>query len=211
MKKSDAIWEELREHLPFSLAVSLLAGVLVAIFYSIGKVPSEELFEILHPAHVLISAVATSAIYWRYHNSAEDSRLSVGVKAVLVGIVGAILIGSLSDIVFPWLAGNLFSLKTVFHLPIIEEPLLILGVAFFGSVVGMHWKYFDVAHSLHVFLSVFASLFYLLAFSIALNVWGILMISGLVFLCVYVPCCISDIVFPLLFIDKPCKSCGHWH
>ena len=70
---------------------------------------------------------------------------------------------------------------------------------------------FDVFHHLHVFLSIFASLFYLLAFSLEMNVAVMLLISVLVFLVVYIPCCISDIIFPILFIKKPCKNCGHWH
>ena len=203
MKKNDVILKELGEHLPFTLTVSLLAGVLVAIFYNLGKLPSEELFEIMHPAHVLVSAAATSTIYWRYNKSFW--------KVVLVGMSGAILIGSLSDILFPFLAGRMLSLETALHLPILEEPILILGVAIFGAVMGMYWDFFKVSHSLHVFLSVFASLFYLLAFSIDMSTGVILLISGLVFLVVYIPCCISDIVFPLFFIKKPCKERGNWH
>ena len=215
MRKSDAIWKELKHHLPFTLVLSLLAGVLVAVFYLIGSVPSRELFEVLHPAHVLVSAVATSAIYWKYKKSVVGGRWSVvggeATKAILVGVSGAVLIGSLSDVLFPFLAGQLFSLETIFHLPLVEEPGLILGVALFGAFVGMYWDLFRVSHSLHVFLSVFASLFYLLAFSVEMSAVAVLLISGLVFLVVYIPCCISDIVFPLFFINEPCEGCGHWH
>jgi hypothetical protein len=229
MKKSDAVLSELKEHLPFTLAVSLVTGLLVAIFYSMGRIPSEALFEIMHPAHVLFSAIATSAIYWKYrgpeggrrkavldgHDSGEPEggrrKADSWIKTILVGVSGAILIGSLSDVVFPFLAGNLFSLHTHFHLPILEEPVLILGVAFFGSILGMYSDLFKTSHLLHVSLSVFASLFYLLAFSIEMSALGVLLISGLVFLTVYIPCCISDIVFPLLFLDKPCRTCGHFH
>jgi len=202
-EKSAAILRELKYHLPFTLTASLAAGILVAIFYLFGRVPSEELFEIAHPAHVLVSAIATSAIYWKYRKSV--------LKTILVGVSGAILVGSLSDVVFPFLAGNLFSLHTHFHLPIVENPFLILSVAFFGAILGIYSNLFRVGHMLHVFLSIFASLFYLLAFSIEMSVIAVLMISGLVFLTVYIPCCISDIVFPLFFIKKPCKDCGHWH
>jgi len=202
-KKSDTIFRELKHHLPFTLIASLTAGVIVAILYSLGHVPSEELFEIAHPAHVLVSAVATSAIYWKYRKSV--------FKTILVGAGGAILVGSLSDVVFPFLAGNLFSLHTHFHLPVVENPFLILGIAFLGATLGMYFNLFKVSHMLHVFLSIFASLFYLLAFSIEMSVIAILMVSGLVFLTVYIPCCISDIIFPLFFIKKPCKDCGHWH
>ena len=196
-KKSSIILGELKNHLPFTLTSSLTAGVLVAILYLVNRTyfvgVVSGLFEFMHPAHVLVSAMATSAIYWRYKKSI--------VKTVLIGVVGAILIGSLSDVLFPWAAGNLFSLHTHFHLPIIEKPILIIGVALIGSVVGIYGS-FKVSHSIHVFLSIFASLFYLLAFSIEVSALAILLISLLVFLAVYIPCCISDIVFPLLFVRK---------
>lgn len=206
-KRSDTILQELKEHLPFTLGASLTAGALIAIFYSVNKSYFIEivsgLFEIMHPAHILVSAIATSAIYWKYNKSA--------IKVILIGITGAILIGSLSDVLFPWLAGNIFSLKTTFHLPIIENPILIIGIALIGSIIGMYWNIFKITHSLHVFLSIFASLFYLLAFSIEMGISAILLTSILVFFAVYIPCCISDIVFPIFFIKKPCEDCGHWH
>jgi len=194
---------ELKHHAPFTLTASFAAGILVAIFYLMGRVPSEELFEIMHPAHVLVSAIATSAIYWKYNKSVW--------KSIFVGAIGAILVGSLSDVIFPFLAGNLFSLHTHFHLPIIEKPFLILSVALFGAVLGMYGNLFRATHMLHVFLSIFASLFYLLAFSIEMSFGAVMLVSGLVFLVVYIPCCISDIVFPLFFIKKPCVKCEHWH
>lgn len=218
-KKTDTILQELKHHLPFTLTASLSAGVLVAILYLINREyfigVVSGLFEIMHPAHVLVSAMATATIYWKYKKSVVGSRwLVVGEawgKTILIGIVGAISIGSLSDIIFPWLTGNLFSLHTHFHLPIIEEPILIVGVALAGSVAGIYLGMFRFSHSVHVFLSIFASLFYLLAFSIEMSVFAVLLISLLVFLSVYIPCCISDIVFPIFFIKKPCKKCGHWH
>jgi hypothetical protein len=193
-RKSVRILRELKHHLPFTLIASLAAGILVSIFYLVGRVPSEKLFEIVHPTHVLVSALATSALYWRYEKSVW--------KTILVGVSGAIFTGSLSDVLLPFLAGNLFSLHTHFHLPIFEEPVLILSIAFFGATIGMYRDFFEASHSLHVFLSVFASLFYLLAFSIEMSVLSVSLISFLVFLCVYIPCCVSDIVFPLLF----CKN-----
>ncbi|MCK5449974.1 hypothetical protein KAI32_03855, partial [Candidatus Pacearchaeota archaeon] len=185
-KKDYTILRELKNHLPFTLISSLMAGILVATFYSIDKtyflaiIPT--LFEFIHPAHVLVSAMATSAIYWKYKKSL--------IKTVLVGITGAILIGSLSDVFFPWATGNLFSLHTHFHLPIITNPILIISVALIGSLAGIYCM-FRVSHSIHVFLSIFASLFYILAFSVEVNILTILLISLLVFLAVYIPCCIS--------------------
>jgi len=130
---------------------------------------------------------------------------------VIVGVVGAIVIGTLSDVLLPWVGGNLFLLGTGFHLPIFESPLLILGVGVAGALFGIYVGMFRVTHLLHVLLSVFASLFYLLAFSGVMSVWVVLGISFIVFLVVYIPCCISDIVFPILFIREPCKDCGYYH
>jgi len=205
-KKRDTLVKELKRHLPFTLVASLAAGILVAIFFLFDLFSVDFVlgtFDILHPAHVLVSAAATAAIFYKYERSIFES--------ILIGIVGAILIGSLSDVLLPWISGNLFFLETHFHLPLVEEPLMIFSVALIGSVIGVSTRLFRVPHTLHVFLSVFASLFYLLAFSNVVNVGVILLISAIVFLAVFIPCCISDIVFPLLFIRKPCKDCGHWH
>ncbi len=205
-KRGDTIWKELKHHLPFTLVVSLIAGILVALAFIFNWTSSGFLlgsFETIHPLHVLVSAAATASIYRKYKKSI--------LGAIGVGVVGAILIGSISDVLLPWVAGNLLSLETVFHLPVVEYPFLILGSAIVGALFGIYVGLFKLNHSLHVFFSVFASLLYLLAFSSVMNVWLVLGISLVVFLVVYVPCCISDIVFPILFIKKPCKDCGHWH
>ncbi len=195
--KENIIIRELKEHWPFSLGASLVAGLLIILISFLGGdiIPLVgNLFEIFHPAHVLFSAAATSAIYYKYRKSV--------IGAIFVGVIGAIFIGSLSDVFLPWIAGNIFSLQTSFHLPIFESPLKILAVGLIGALVGIYAGLFKLNHSLHVFLSVFASLFYLLAFSVALNTWKIIAMSLIVFFAVYLPCCISDIVFPLWFVKK---------
>ena len=195
-KGANIIAGELKEHWPLALGASLIAVILVVIISLFGGTLDivKNMFEIFHPAHVLVSAAATSAIFYKYRKSI--------VGGIFVGVVGAILIGSLSDVLLPWVFGNLFSLETIFHLPIFEEPLSILAVGIIGALAGIYLGMFKLNHSLHVFLSVFASLFYLLAFSIALNICVILAISSVVFLVVYIPCCIIDIVFPLWFVKK---------
>ena len=194
--EKNLIIRELEEHWPLALVASLIAAAIVILISSFGGALDlvKNMFEIFHPAHVLVSAAATSAIYYKYRKSVFGG--------VIIGVIGAILIGSLSDVLLPWIAGNIFSLQTTFHLPIFEEPLQILAVGIIGALAGIYLGFFRVSHSLHVFLSVFASLFYLLAFSVALNTWMILSISLIVFLAVYLPCCISDIVFPLWFVKK---------
>jgi hypothetical protein len=204
--RGDTVLKELRAHLPFTLVVSLLAGVLVGVIFLVDFGMDGlfgGMFEVIHPLHILVSAAASAAIFRKYKKSV--------VGAGLIGILGAILIGSISDVLLPWVAGNLFSLETVFHLPVLESPVLILGSAVVGSLVGIYVGLFRLNHSLHVFFSVVASLFYLLAFSSSVSALVVLGLALVVFLVVYVPCCVSDIVFPILFIKKPCKDCGHWH
>ena len=206
MKRLKVIKEELKHHLPLTLSISFIAGFLILFLSLAGQEYIsfiENLFNVIHPAHILVSAAATSFIYYKYKKSLSLS--------ILVGVVGAILVGTLSDVLFPWIFGNLFLLKTSFHLPVFEDPLLIIGMGILGSFMGIYIGGFKFSHSTHVFLSVFASLFYLLAFSITINIWAVIATSIIVFLVVFIPCCISDIVFPILFIDKPCKECGHWH
>ena len=204
--KWKTILHELKHHLPFTLGASLVAGGLIALIFVFGLESSgffAKGFEFAHPIHVLVSAAATSAIYFKYKKSFLGS--------FLVGVFGAILVGSVSDIILPWLAGNLIFLQTSFHLPILENPILILGAGVVGSVMGIRFGMFKINHSLHIFLSIAASLFYLLAFSSAVSLWVILLVSLIVFLTVYIPCCVSDIVLPLMFIRKPCHDCGYWH
>jgi len=164
----------------------------------------------VHPLHVLVSAAATAGIFIKYKpgfaRSGCGGMRAWGyrkvLEAVFVGVVGAILIGSISDVLLPFLAGSIFSLGTVFHLPVFENPVLILGSAVVGSLFGLCFGLFRLNHSLHVFLSVFASLFYLLAFSVEVSAWIVLGFSLIVFLFVLIPCCISDIVFPILFVNR---------
>lgn len=188
------ITKEIIKHSPFTLIASFLAVILVIILNIQQKNITETTFEILHPLHVLASAITTSAIYYKYKKNLTNT--------ILIGISGAILIGSLSDILLPFLGANLLNIDTHFHLPIIEEPLIILGVALLGAIIGIKTKITEFPHTMHVFLSIFASLFYILAFTTAITTVQLLIIGIIIFIAVLAPCCISDIVFPLLFLKK---------
>jgi hypothetical protein len=99
--KKGIIRKELKHHIPFTALATVIAILVVLVFLILKIDFSETLFEILHPAHVIFSAFATSAIFFRYKKSIT--------KALLVGITGAIIIGSLSDIIFPWLGATLLN------------------------------------------------------------------------------------------------------
>ena len=200
MKKIKGLFHELKHHLPFTAAATLIAIVVVLFvgYYARTSI-SENLFEILHPLHVLASSIVTAGIFYKYKPKF--------IPALLVGISGAIILGSLSDIIFPWLGGNLLNLKTSFHLPIIEEPFLILASALVGCFIGITTGKTKIPHFVHISLSVFASLFYLLAFSQQFNMIYFLGAFVIVFISVIVPCCISDILFPFFFLGEKIKHC----
>lgn len=158
------------------------------------------LFHLFHPAHMLFSAAATTAMFRRY-----DRAL---IKALFVGIFGAVVICGISDIVLPHVALLTMGYRLHAHICIIEHPMLVLPMAAMGVLLGMFASegvasstYFS--HSLHVFTSTMASIFYMVA-AIGQTAWFDQI--GVVFLCVVlavmVPCCLSDIVFPLLMTKK---------
>ena len=197
--KTREIIHELKHHLPFTAFATIIAIILVVLLqYLLQKQISENLFEIFHPLHIIASSIVTAGIFYKY-----KSKL---IPALLVGIAGSIILGSLSDIILPWLGGNLLGFGTSFHLLLIEKPVLILAVAIIGSSIGISTKITRMPHFIHVFLSVFASLFYLLAFSQIFNIFYFIASFLIVLISVILPCCISDILFPFFFLGKKLKG-----
>lgn len=197
-KLKKEIMIELKEHVPFTAIASFLAVLLTIILINFFKEPfllvSANLFEIFHPLHVIFSAFVTTAIYYKYKKSK--------IQAILIGITGAILIGTLSDVILPYFEASFLGIPTILHLPIIQEPLMIITSALIGSVFGLMMLQTHASHFMHVLLSVFASLFYILAYSSELTILYLLATIIIVFIAVIIPCCLSDIVYPVLFIKK---------
>lgn len=197
--KTKEFFHELKHHLPFTAFATLVAIIIVVLFqYLLQKQISENLFEIFHPLHVIASSIVTAGIFYKYKSKI--------IPALLIGITGSIIIGSLSDIILPWLGGNILGLGTSFHLLLIEKPVLILAVAIIGSSIGISAKTTKIPHFIHVFLSVFASLFYLLAFSPDFNLLYFIGTFLIVLISVIIPCCISDILFPFFFLKEKIKQ-----
>jgi len=198
---------ELLRHIPFT-AAGAVTGIIIMVIIVLGNVPasiSQTVFYTLHPIHIILSAMVTTAMYQRY------SRGKIWA-AILIGYTGSISIATLSDAVIPYLGGALLNIEIEFHIPFIETekfPLigmakwqLVNSAALAGIALG-YWKQVTrFPHYGHVLLSTWASLFYFTAFGIAQ--W--IPLLGFVFLflvlAVWIPCCLSDIVFPLLFTRK---------
>jgi len=190
------IAHELKEHAPFT-ALGALTGIIIMVIVVLGNVPSHvanTIFYTLHPLHVLLSALVTTAMYVRY------SKTKFWV-AILIGWTGSIGIATISDAIIPYLGGSLLNAQMEFHVPFIEEwwiNFLALG----GIAIG-YWKQTTkIPHFGHVLLSTWASLFYIVAFGQAEWIPLLPLIFLFLFLAVWLPCCLSDVVYPLLFLRK---------
>jgi hypothetical protein len=190
------IAEELKEHVPFT-ALGALTGIIIMAIVVLGNVPSHvshTTFYTLHPIHVLLSALVTTAMYIRYRKG------KVWVT-ILIGWTGSIGIATISDAMIPYLGGTLLHAQMEFHVPFIEE-WWINFLALAGVAIGYWRQTTRIPHFGHVLLSTWASLFYIAAFGIADWIPLLPFIFLFLFLAVWIPCCLSDIVYPLLFLRK---------
>ena len=211
MKRPNLIFDELRAHAPFT-ALGSLAGIALLLGLLRAGLPvasSARLFGILHPLHVLLSAQATIATFRRAGGA--------GFWRILaIGYLGGVGIGTLSDCLIPYLGEWMLGLPNPgFHLGFIEEWWLVNPLAFLGIALGAWSVKTRVPHSLHVLISTGASLFHVaMALGGMPSVAVLAGIAVFLFLSVWLPCCTSDIVFPLLFApnkDAVVGCCGHHH
>ena len=190
---------ELREHVPFTL-LGTAAGVgLVLIMMENGtpRAVSVSLFGALHPAHVFLSAIVTAGMY-RLHG---DGKI---IPLLLIGYFGSIGIGSFSDCLIPWIGEILLDLPNRgLHLGFIEKWWLVNPLALAGIAFACWRPATKFPHAGHVLLSTLASLFHItMALGSEVDPSTTVAIALFLFLAVWLPCCTSDIVFPLLFRKK---------
>lgn len=198
--------QELEKHLPYTI-LSVSVGIIIVGFitYFTSLSPnantitaSASLFHIFHPLHLLFSATATTSMFWRYERKFA--------KAVIIGFIGSVGICGLSDTVIPYISGFLLGTRMELHICIIQHPLLILPFVFFGIFTGLvvprTIESTIFSHTVHVLLSSMASILYLISFGLVnwINFIGMVFIYTLI--AVIIPCCTSDIIFPLLFVSS---------
>ena len=194
------IARELRHHAPFT-ALGAVTGIIiiVVIVYSdvlpqVTRI-SPTVFYTLHPLHVVLSAVVTTALYRKYTSGKIWA-------AVLVGYFGSIGIATLSDSVIPYLGEVLLDLPNRgIHVGFIEEWQIVNPAAILGIIIGL-WRPTTIfPHYGHVLISTWASLFHvIMALGETLSWSTYLVIFPFLFLAVWLPCCLSDVVFPLIFV-----------
>jgi len=210
------IWEELTHHLPFSVLSVSLGLIAVGLLTFFGQVSgagdispyTEDLFHLFHPAHMLFSALATTAMFWQH-----ERRF---LKAAFIGIVGSVGICGISDIILPYLAGWLLGARMHLHICIVQHPQMVLPFLAVGVLVGFiapgtleKQEGVIFSHSLHVFISSMASILYLVTFGVTEWVHRVGAVLVYMILAVVIPCCTSDIIFPLAFVrQNACRASG---
>jgi hypothetical protein len=190
---------ELKQHAPFTILGSL-SGVAIMAGLAMAAVPpsvSVWLFWGLHPLHVFLSALVTTAVYSLHSRRGPWT-------SILVGYVGAVGIATLSDCVIPYVGESLLRLPNRgVHLGLVERWWLVNPLAAAGIVAGYLWPQTRYPHAGHVLLSTWASLFHTtMAMGPQRNAWTVAAVGVFLFLAVWIPCCTSDIVFPLLFSEN---------
>lgn len=190
------IHHELEEHVPFTALASMVAVIIMAILLAKTHLITYAVsaFWVFHPAHVFFSAIVSAAIFYKYRNKF--------FLALISGIIIAVIIGSLSDVIFPYLGSLLFKIPIEFELPALESPLLIFGIAILGGLIGIATRFTKFPHFLHVLISLFASLLYIFAYSTGFNLITYVAIFIITTISVVIPCCLSDIILPIIFESK---------
>lgn len=191
---------QLKHHAPFTVVGALtgIAIMLVLVYASVQQATSEKVFWTLHPLHVVLSALTTAAMY---RLNAKRAKLWV---TVLIGYVGSVGIATLSDSLIPYVGEWLLDLPNRgIHVGFIEKWWLVNPLAIVGIAIGCVRPTTRIPHSGHVLLSTWASLFHMsMALGSEFTLWMATLVTVFLFLAVWVPCCTSDIVFPLLFVGQ---------
>jgi hypothetical protein len=200
------ILHELEHHIPFTL-FGAFTGILLILIIVFGNLlnqtnqVSENIFFILHPIHIFFSALVTTTLYLRY------SKKNV-LLAIIIGYTGSIGIATISDSLIPYIGEILLNLpKAEAHIGFIEEPLITNIPAIIGIIIGYLKGFTKLPHAGHVLISTWASLFHvIMAIGSTVNTVQIIGIFIFLFLAVWLPCCTSDIIYPLLFQNNKTKN-----
>ncbi|MDY6820020.1 MAG: hypothetical protein SVN78_00175 [Deferribacterota bacterium] len=196
------IAKELKNHMPFTTVGAITGIVLLLLLRTVPYEVSYKIFYIFHPLHVLMSALVTTSllIIYKSDNNYKPTFLNV----FIIGYIGSVGIATISDSIVPYLGEWLLDLPNRgIHLGFIEKWWLVNPLAILGIIIAYFKAITKIPHFLHVLISTWASLFHILMAGGSVDIFTSIVVFIFLFLAVWLPCCTSDIVFPLLFVgDK---------
>ena len=197
------ILEELKHHAPFTVFGALTGIVIMIFFHSLPEKVSFNAFYVFHPLHVLLSALVTASMYELHRCGGMKIKCNIWAL-LLIGYVGSVGIATLSDSVIPYLGETLLNMPhREIHLGFIEKWYIVNPLAILGIAIAYFRPRTKFPHAGHVLLSTWASLFHvLMAMGSRLSWVSYIGVFVFLFFAVWVLCCVSDIVFPLLFVKE---------
>ena len=221
--KLKQIFLELKAHSPFTLFGALTGVVLMFLFRNIGHQASYRLFYIFHPAHVVLSAMVTASLF-RLHEKTKGF-----LTILLVGYIGSVGVATLSDSILPFFGEEILGAviptesaahshgdstgleqehHNQWHIGFIEEWYIVNPAALLGIVIAYFLPRSKTPHAFHILISTWASLTHIMmntqgSLTVVLAI-GILIV---LFIAVWLPCCFSDIIFPILLVKTEGQKC----
>lgn len=199
------LYHELLCHFPyaiFSVAFGLsLLSIISIIPFASGQyeVASDLLFHCFHFIHLVFAATGTIVTFLRFSSNKT--------RALIVGIISPIVFCTLSDVIIPYIAGQLLGVHMHLHFCFLTElynvlPFLIGGILNGFALSADHqYKqglYSVFSHTAHIMVSSLASLFYLVSHGFANWHESIGMVFVFLVLAVVIPCTLSDVVVPMV-------------
>jgi hypothetical protein len=103
------------------------------------------------------------------------------------------------------------------HLGFIEDWYVVNPAALLGILLAYFVPHTKLPHAAHILISTWASAAHILMNTqAAMSPTLLLGMLIVLFIAVWLPCCFSDIIFPMLFVkggsaEHTCLSCGHDH
>lgn len=197
------IAKELKRHAPFTAFGAITGIILIFFFYRLPFRTSYNIFYTLHPIHVVLSALVTASMYKLY----RKGKVRIWIL-LIIGYVGSVGIATISDSLIPYLGETLLRLPNKeIHIGFIEKWWLVSPLAIIGIAIAYFRPTTKFPHAGHVLLSTWASLFHIImAIGQTLNWFSCIVIFFFLFLAVWIPCCVSDIIFPLLFVKENAEN-----
>ncbi|MCK5226327.1 MAG: hypothetical protein KAQ89_06375 [Planctomycetes bacterium] len=228
------ISSELKAHAPFTIFGAFTGIICMLLFKNIGYQTSEKLFTIFHPSHVILSAMVTASLFkLRKKKTNFLTVLLVGY----IGSIGIATLSdsvipffgeSILGVSVPAHSEHHEAEKTAIeeehhklnehdenimhriHIGFIEDWYIVNPAAIIGVLLAFFLPSTKFPHAAHVLISTWASSFHVLMNTHSdISIITFVGIFIVLFLAVWLPCCVSDIVFPMLFVksgEKPLHS-----
>ncbi len=202
------ILHELKEHAPFTMLGAVSGVMLMMAFRDISHDTAHTLFYVFHPLHICLSAVVTTALYKRYLSNGQTG-IKMFLKVAAVGYVGSVAVGTVSDSLIPYWGEILLEMPHPHaHIGFIDKWWLINPLVLICIVLAYKRPVTKFPHAGHVLISTWASLFHMMMASGHGHDVPYFGIFIFLFLAVWLPCCFSDIVFPMLFVKSKDQVSG---